>query len=129
MPEHAQCVFKPQTSRFLSGGPQTIQLTVNTSDVFGYGDRVGHLGRSHLDLKGRGSPMLAGIFFPLATLCGVFGCFFRRCGVRFHRLLLLIVVGGLSLGLEACSGKLPGETTPGTYRSPSSRRMQGIKQR
>jgi parallel beta-helix repeat protein len=115
VPEHTQCVFKPQTSRPLSEGAQTVQLTLNTSDVFAYGDKVGRVDRPHVGAETRGAPLRAGLLFPSVTLCSLFGCLCGRSNSRLRRLLPLVAVAGLGLSLEACSGKLPGETSPGTY--------------
>jgi hypothetical protein len=115
VPDHTQCVFNPQTTQPLSGGAQTVQFTLNTSDVFGYGNKVGSVQRPHFGLNKPSTPLLAGILFPFVTLCSLLGCFFKRSNVRLQRLLLVLAVAGVSLSLEACSGKLPGKTPPGTY--------------
>ncbi len=115
VPDHAQCVFNPQTTQPLTGGAQTVQFTLNTSDVFGYGNKVGSVQRPRFGLDKPSTPLLAGILFPFVTLCSFLGCFFKRSNVRLQRLLLLLAVAGVSLSLEACSGKLPGKTPPGTY--------------
>lgn len=115
VPEHAQCVFKPATTKPLCDGVQTIQLTVNTSDVLGYGNRVGRLGSPNLGATKGYSPLFAGILFPFGTFCGFLGYFSRRSSTLLHRLLLWIGVAALGLGLQACNGRLPGETPPGAY--------------
>jgi parallel beta-helix repeat protein len=115
VPDHAQCVFSPQTTQALSGGAQTVKLTRNTSDVLDYGNKVGSVGRPHFGFEKPGTPLLAGILFPFVTFCSLIGCLFRRSNVRLQRLLLLVAVAALNLTLQACSGQLPRKTPPGTY--------------
>jgi hypothetical protein len=115
VPDHAQCVFSPQTTQALSGGAQTVKLTLNTSDVLDYGNKVGSVGRPHFGFEKPGTPLLAGILFPFVTFCSLIGCLFRRSNVRLQRLLLLVAVAALNLTLQACSGQLPRKTPPGTY--------------
>lgn len=111
LPDHAQCFFKPQTSLPLSNGSQTVQLTVNTSDIRGYGNQVGRLDDPRPASRRSAMPLLAGLFFPFLTI----GCLFRRSRRGPQQLFLLAVVVGLMLTLQGCSGKLPGATPPGTY--------------
>jgi parallel beta-helix repeat protein len=112
LPDHAQCSFNPATNK-----PQldayNVKLTINTSDVFEYGQQVGGLilpssSRSH-------APVVAGLLFPLMALCGLAGGVWRRLNARLRRLLLVLAVAGLSLSFGACSGKLPGKAPPGNY--------------
>jgi hypothetical protein len=114
VPDHTQCVFSQQTTKPLSGGTQSVQFTINTSDVLGYGPKVAEL-QSPRTGKQSAAPLLATILWPLGMFCGLVGGFFRRSSKRLGRLLMLLAVVGLSLSLEACSGKLPGETPPGSY--------------
>ena len=114
LPDHAQCVFSSQTTKPLSNGPQTVQLTLNTSDVFEYGQKVASVGLPALRTKTL-APILAGLFLPFGMLCGLSGGFRRRSSLRLRQLLMICALTGLALGLQACTGKLPGETPPGTY--------------
>lgn len=115
VPTHTLCNFKPSTSPPLSNGAQTVQFTVNTSDVLGYGQRVGKLTLPGFPSRENGSPRLAGVLFPLMMLCGLVGAATRRLDLRLRRLFLLVAIAGLSFSVAACSGKLPGVTPPGTY--------------
>ncbi|WP_213804981.1 Ig-like domain repeat protein [Granulicella sp. dw_53] len=115
VPDHAQCVFKPQTSQPLSQGAQTVQLILNTSDVLGYGNKVGRMQRPRVDTDTRHNLLLSGMLFPLMPLCCLFG-YLRRCShTPRRRLLLSMLITGLCLNLQACDGKLPAKTPPGTY--------------
>jgi hypothetical protein len=114
LPDHAQCVFSSQTTKPLSNGPQTVQLTLNTSDVFEYGQKVASAQPPSVRTKTL-PPMLAGAFLPFGMLCGLIGCFRQRSNPRLRQLLMICAVTGMALGLQACTGKLPGETPPGTY--------------
>jgi hypothetical protein len=91
-----------------------VQLTLNTSDVFEYGQKVASVGLPALRTKTL-APILAGLFLPFGMLCGLSGGFRRRSSLRLRQLLMICALTGLALGLQACTGKLPGETPPGTY--------------
>jgi hypothetical protein len=91
-----------------------VQLTLNTSDVFEYGQTVANVRPPALQTKTL-APILAGLFLPFGMLCGLSGGFRRRSSLRLRQLLMICVLTGLALGLQACTGKLPGETPPGTY--------------
>lgn len=114
LPDHAQCSFNPATNK-----PQldayNVKLTINTSDVLGYGHQVGNLILPADPSRRNRAPEVAGLLFPLIAVCGLAGGVSRRLNARLRRLLLVIAVAGLSLSFEACSGKLPGETPPGNY--------------
>jgi hypothetical protein len=114
LPDHAQCVFSSQTTKPLSNGPQTVQLTLNTSDVFEYGQKVASAQPPSFRTRTL-APILAGLFLPFGVLCGLSGGFRRRTSFRLRQLLMICALMGLALGLQACTGKLPGETPPGTY--------------
>ncbi len=114
VPDHTQCVFSQQTTQPLSDGTQSVQFTINTSDVLGYGQKVGELRLPPIGQKSA-ALLLATVLWPLGILCGLLGGLFRRSYRRLGRLLMLLAVVGIGLSLEACSGKLPGETPPGSY--------------
>jgi parallel beta-helix repeat protein len=107
MPVHAQCNFSSGSNVALAGGAQTLTLTINTSDVFEYGSRVGELNRPGTLRPSRSLPIFAGILLPALLLPG-----FRRRPK--HRLLIFLAVAAL-LAVQGCSGKLPGKTPPGDY--------------
>src|SRR6185437_16568565 len=115
VPEHTQCVFKPAATKPLSNGAQTVQLTVNTSDVLGYGDRVGQFRSPNVGSTKGASFLIAGMMFPFGTLFGFLGYLSRQSTTRLRRCLALATMAAFGLGLQACSGRLPGETPPGIY--------------
>jgi parallel beta-helix repeat protein len=112
LPAHAQCSFNPATNKAQLDA-YTVKLTINTSDVFEYGQQVS--GLIHPSSHRSRVPVVAGVLFPLMALCGLAGGVSRRMNARLRRLLLVLAVAGLSLSFEACSGKLPGKTPPGNY--------------
>lgn len=106
VPEHTQCVFSEGDAANLASGAKDIALSINTSDVYGYGDHVAQTSPFH--------PLAFAALCPgLGLICFLFK---RRSlgGARTALLLMLSVC--LLLGLEGCTGKLPGKTSPGTYR-------------
>jgi len=108
LPEHAQCGFSSGGNVALAGSARTVTLTLNTSDVFGYGDKVGKLNHPETPRPSRTLPILAGMLLPALLLPRL----------RFwpkYRLLVLFAGAGLLLGAQGCSGKLPGKTAPGNY--------------
>ena len=107
VPVHAQCYFASGSTVALATGPQTVTLTINTSDVLEYGNKVGRLNSPAVSRSSHTLPILAGLLLPALLLPG-----FRRRPK--HRLLLLLAMAGL-LGAQGCSGKLPAKTPPGTY--------------
>lgn len=115
LPVHTLCNFKPSTTPLLSNGAQTVQFTLNTSDVLGYGQKVGALTVPGFPSSHNGSLRFAGVLFPLMMLGGFAGAASRRSNSTLRRLLLVVAIACLSLNLAACSGKLPGVTPPGTY--------------
>lgn len=103
--------FQTNNYQALADGPQTVQLTIDTSDVFGHGDRVS-------DLQGpglRSSIAFAGMILPLMALLGSLGRFSKRSRIGLPQLFLLLTVTVIGLGAQGCSAKLPGETPPGSY--------------
>jgi hypothetical protein len=112
LPEHAQCSFTPSTTKPLSGGAQTVKLLVDTSDVLGYGHQVSRFTGAG-PRSNKPSIFFATLLFPLC----LWGLRYNRCNYMRHgrRLLLLIAFAGALVNLAACSGKLPGATSPGSY--------------
>jgi hypothetical protein len=103
MPAHAQCVFDSGSSADLSNGARTVQLTLNTSDLYRYGREVGRL-----DRPGVGTIVVG--FLPVWMLLG--GAMRRR---RVWRAMLGVGFFVVLLGVQGCSGKLPDRTAPGNY--------------
>lgn len=114
VPLNAECVFAQTTTKPLSTGPQTIKLTVSTSSLFDYGHQVGALAPLRQSGK-RGSAALAGLLLPAILALGLKGKSTGRSNQRLGHLLLLAIIAALSLGLSACSGRLPLPTPPGSY--------------
>ena len=107
LPDHAQCRFSNGTTA-LSGRTQTVTLTINTSDVFGYGDRVGGREQVVPPYPYRGFRIVAGLLLPLIVLG-------RRRWPGGYRLLSVLAIAGFLLGVQGCSGKFPAKTAPGSY--------------
>lgn len=115
LPAHAQCSFDPATSKPLSGGPQTVNLWLDTSDVLGYGQGVKTLTGRNRPVDGNASSVFTASLFPMLALWGLMGVKSRRINLRLRRFLLVFVLAGASMSLVACSGRLPGSTEPGNY--------------
>jgi hypothetical protein len=113
-PLYAECVFAKSTTDPLSKGPQTVKLTVSTSSVFRYGNQVGALVPVSRPGKGA-SAVLAGLMLPTIVLLGLTGKFPSRFDGRLRRLLLTMTIAAATMGLNACSGRLPLGTPPGDY--------------
>jgi parallel beta-helix repeat protein/putative cofactor-binding repeat protein len=114
VPLHALCNLARSTTNPLSSGPQTIKLTISTSDLERYGNQVGHLSTEPPTLKGR-SELLAGLFLPILLLCRTAK---EKLPPRKRgpvRLLSLVLLVGLGIALQGCSGRLPEPTPPGNY--------------
>ena len=115
LPDHAQCSFDPSTTKPLSNGPQTVKLLLDTSDVLGYGDKVGKLTGSGHPLGRSATSFWAILFFPFVALCGFGGGTSKHFTITQRKLLLLVATCSMGMSLTACSGKLPGSTSPGNY--------------
>lgn len=112
VPDHTQCIFPQGDSASLSNGAKTVTLSINTSDVYGYGNQVSRSGR--LPIGGSGGAPLAALLLPALGLLGLAG---RKRDIPrcLHMTCLGIGVVTGMLCLQSCSGKLPGKTAPGTY--------------
>lgn len=112
VPDHTQCVFPQGSTVSLSGGAKTVVLSINTSDVYGYGKLVS---RSEWPPRARNrhEPLLA-LLLPFLGLTGL-AAKRRRMGRLLNLALLVVGLAAALLCVQACSGKLPGETTPGAY--------------
>jgi Bacterial Ig-like domain (group 3) len=114
VPLYAECVFAQSTTNQLSKGPQTVKLTVSTSSVFRYGHQVGAL--APIPQSGKGaSSSLAGLLLPAIVFLSLTGRSPNLFNGRLRRLLLVAAVAAVSIGLSACSGRLPLGTPPGSY--------------
>jgi hypothetical protein len=59
--------------------------------------------------------VLAGLFLPAIVFLGLIGRSPNLFNGRLRRLLLVMAVAAVSIGLTACSGRLPLGTPPGSY--------------
>jgi parallel beta-helix repeat protein/putative cofactor-binding repeat protein len=113
VPLHALCNLAQSTTNPLSNGPQTIKLTISTSDLERYGSQVGSLSTEPPALRGS-SKLLAGLFLPILLLCRT-----KKEKSRHKqptlRLLSFVALIGLGIALQGCSGRLPESTPPGDY--------------
>jgi len=112
VPDHTQCVFPDGNSVSLTHGSKTVKLSMNTSDVYGYGNEVG---RAVSPWVGGGTDgFLTACVLPAFGWLGLRGK--RRDKLRSLEIMRLLIVSlAGALCLQSCSGKLPGETAPGTY--------------
>jgi hypothetical protein len=112
LPNHAQCVFPLGGTVSMGDGAKTVTPSINTSDVYGYGKLVSSSTWSP-HAGSYGQPLIA-ILLPALGLLGLSER--RRKLVRFV-VMVWMVVGliAVMLCMQSCSGKLPGETPPGTY--------------
>lgn len=106
LPEHTQCIFQDGDSVSLASGAKTVKFSINTSDVYGYGNQVAE--SSQLSNHG----LLAIVLFP--GFLYLANCRRRVIGTGKSFLCILSVLGIL-LGMTSCAGKLPGKTVPGNY--------------
>ena len=113
IPDHTQCVFPTGNQTSLASGAKSVQLAINTSDVYGYGPRVSsamppHSGSARID-----AVLTAILLFPAFGYLGIWSNKRRALAV----LRLFIILGGLVVvvGIQSCGGKVPAKTAPGTY--------------
>ena len=115
VPADAQCVFNPSsTTKPLADGTQTMQLVLNTSTVYEYGNQVGRASTPAAPGSRRRSPFVFALLLPLFALYGPLGAGMHRLRNRMLPLLLFGLLTGALL-LQGCTGKLPGTTPPGSY--------------
>ncbi|WP_169746997.1 Ig-like domain repeat protein [Edaphobacter aggregans] len=112
LPDYALCVFPDGSSVSLADGAKTVIISVNASNVYGYGDRVGQFIAPSNE---RGSRAIRTVLLvPAFSLLGFIAK--RR---RYARMLGLIGVAiAFAVGaflVTGCSGKQPGKTAPGNY--------------
>jgi len=114
LPDHTQCAFLDGTAVSLNSGAKMVRLSINTSDLYGYGNQVSRSNTPHdrARLNGR---WLAAILFPVLSVAG-------RLGRRRHNWNVIWKAGTaltvflILLAMQACSGKLPAKTAPGVYK-------------
>jgi YVTN family beta-propeller protein len=110
LPEHVRCVFNrvgvPLSS---SGGAQTVNLYLDTSDVLGYA--MGHPVNTFRHIV----PMAAGMIVPVTLCFDWLLCIAKRRTTNIRKLLRLSCLTIVIFGIQACSSKLPASTPPGAY--------------
>lgn len=111
--DHTQCEFRDGSTVSLADGPKTLKLTVNTSDVYGYGKKIS---QSAPPSRGSasGGGVLTALLLPVFGLLGLAGRKRLKVG-GLWKTGLVLSSAGILLGLQACSGKLPAKAVPGNY--------------
>lgn len=111
VPDHAQCAFPQGATASLAKGVKTVELGINTSDVYGYGRQVS----SVIAPPGHGEGV-AGVAFAAMLLpaFGFWGLWSRRRG-WLRNLCLAVAALVVILGTQSCGGKIPAKTAPGAY--------------
>ncbi len=110
VPDHTQCSFAGANPVSLASGAQQVRLTVNTSDLSGYGKEVNQAKNGKYRDKAA-ETALAALLLPAFGLYGL-----RRKNAHMRTLLVALTLLGTLMGLQACSGKLPANTLPGSYQ-------------
>ena len=111
-PDHAQCEFRDGNTLSLANGPKTVNLTVNTSDVYGYGNKIGWSVPPARGDRSSGG-VLTALLLPVFGLIGFSGWRLRSNGL--WKLGVVLCTAAFLSGLQACSAKLPAKTAPGNY--------------
>ncbi len=114
VPEHTQCVFPDGASVSLADGAKTVQLAINTSDVYGYGHRISRLTMPP-GSGNRSGGFLAVLLLPTFGFLGLAGKKRKALG-SLKRLGLALGILMVMFGMQACSGMFPAKTAPGTYK-------------
>jgi parallel beta-helix repeat protein len=112
LPDYALCVFPQGSTVSLADGAKTVTLSVNTADVYGYGNRVSN---SALPKFASGQRVaLAVVLLPSLSL---FGLLARRRKVFTSLHLMGIAIGMLATMcfMNGCGSKQPSKAAPGTY--------------
>ncbi len=111
VPDHSQCTFPQGSEIALASGAKTVQVAVNTSDVYGYGKLV----QSAQNTPALGSRLKGWLALAFLPDLGILGCS-RRSRLNSMQVGgLILIVAAMLFSLQACSGKLPGKTLPGKY--------------
>ena len=102
LPDHVQCVFPDGNLVFLASVPETLQLAINTSDVYGYGEKISRLSPpSKEESQNRNAWLI--LFLPLIGMADVA----RRKSIRFSgiwKMGFALCFATTLLGLQACRG-------------------------
>jgi len=114
VPEHTQCVFPDGASVSQADGAKTVQLAINTSDVYGYGHRISRLTMPP-GSGNRSGGFLAVLLLPAFGFLGLAGKRRKALGA-LKRLGLALGIFAVMAGMQACSGMFPAKTAPGTYK-------------
>ncbi len=112
VPDHTQCVFPQGNSVSLADGAKAVTLSINTSDVYGYGSLISR--STPPRTGGNGRQPLAVLLLPALFFLGLAG----KTRGWLRPVQTVCIAAGLIAGmlcLQSCSGKLPGKTPPGTY--------------
>ncbi len=112
-PDHTQCVFPGVASVSLADGAKTVQLAINTSDVYGYGHRIS---RMTMPPGGgdRSGAFLAVLLLPPFGFLGLASRKRKALGL-LRKLGLALGILVVMIGIQSCSGMFPAKTAPGTY--------------
>ncbi len=113
MPLYASCVVDGGNTVSLAAGTRSVQLTVNTSAIYRYGNQVSRLRTPQSSNKSHGR-VLAALFLPAMGLFGLIGRKRSTLG-SLRNSMLAFGLFAMALGIQSCSGKYPDHTTPGTY--------------
>jgi parallel beta-helix repeat protein len=112
VPQYAECAFSQATSAPLSGGPQSLKLTVSTSAVLGAAQQVARLNQR----KGPSSALAAALW-PGILVTGLAGGRSRRFNRKLRQVLLLAGITASVVSLQGCVNQwIPVTgTAPGNY--------------
>ena len=108
LPAYSQCVVDGGDTVSLAKGAREVTMTVNTSGLYKYGDRVGEA--SPPRWAGRGPEALLAV-----CLLPIFGIRKLRARTGGIKMLTLIIAVTTVFSLQGCSGKTPEGASPGTY--------------
>ena len=113
-PAHVQCLFPSGSSTTIGGSAKTLQLAINTSDVYGWGSQI-----SRTESPGVAPSRSMGFLalccaLPIFSFAGL-----RRSSSVWRTTVLRLLIPALLLialmAIGACGGKNPAVATPGTY--------------
>jgi parallel beta-helix repeat protein len=112
LPDYALCAFPNESSISLEGGAKTVTLSVNASNLYGYGDRVSQQVPPSSE-RGAGATRVAFLIPAISLLSFIakrrrYGRVLGLMGIAFAFAMVASLMNG-------CGGKRPGETAPGTY--------------
>ncbi len=105
LPDYALCTFPNGGSVTLASGPQTIQMALSASDVYGYGKEI-----AQASTAGYSGYLALTLMSPLGLLC-----FGRRRRGAMPWISLFVLGMAFLFAIQGCSGKWPSKTVPGAY--------------